>query len=87
MLQCLTSLNGAQCYIPLQLSESTDKGHREREREKKKQSKVRWNGHIIKRMLVFHNNGSEYKTKEETLKRKTELNMGVTEWKMSHSKK
>jgi hypothetical protein len=42
---------------------------------------------MIKRKLVFHNNGSEHTTKEETLKRKTEINMGITEWKMSHKKK
>lgn len=40
-----------------------------------------------KKKMVFHNNGSEYKTKEETLKRKTEINMGITEWKLSHNKK
>ena len=73
-------------YNSLNLQIKATERERERERERK-QSKVRWNGHIIKRKLVFHNNSSEYKTKEETLKRKTELNMGVTKWKMSHSKK
>jgi hypothetical protein len=48
---------------------------------------MRCNGHTIKKKLVFHSNGSRYETKEETLKMKTEINMGITEWKMSHSKK